>query len=173
MLVTCISQAAAGDLAVNTESGGPHSTGPCDLMLLPAANLMQAQWGSRQTAGLRLRKTSDCAGRKHQIRIHCAQLGAPIVGDSRHGLTRGPAQDALADSMSPDMRRLLKGRLMLHARKIEVIRPSTLSARRRMESDVAMRTPHSNVSIEVEAPVPQHFAALLQVLGFQSVGDAA
>ena len=63
------------------------------------------------------------AGRKHQIRIHCAQLGAPVVGDSRHGVTRGPAQDALANSVAPAVRRLLKGRLMLHARSIRITRP--------------------------------------------------
>lgn len=34
-----------------------------------------------------------CAGRKHQLRLHCAgHLGAPIVGDDRHGATRTPAQ---------------------------------------------------------------------------------
>ena len=36
------------------------------------------------------------AGRKHQLRIQCAELGAPIVGDARYGRTRSPAQLSLA-----------------------------------------------------------------------------
>ena len=112
------------------------------------------------------------AGRKHQIRIHCAQLGAPIVGDSRHGITRGPTQDALADSVSTDVRRLLKGRLMLHARSIRITRPLTLAARRSGGTSQARTAGSESSTTEVEAPVPDHFAALLQRLGFEHSGDA-
>ena len=114
-------------------------------------------------------KVACCAGRKHQIRIHCAQLGAPVVGDSHHGLTRGPAQEALADRASPDVRRLLKGRLMLHARSIRITKPSLLpTAQRAMVRGVPVRTGGSSrSSVMVEAPVPEHFAALLQMLGFE------
>lgn len=35
------------------------------------------------------------AGRKHQLRQVCAELGAPIVGDGRYGRTRSPAQQRL------------------------------------------------------------------------------
>ena len=40
-----------------------------------------------------------CAGRKHQLRIHCAQaLSAPILGDARYGMTRNDVQrKVLAD----------------------------------------------------------------------------
>lgn len=43
-------------------------------------------------------------GRKHQIRVHLASLGAPIIGDARYG---GPSAD----------------RLMLHAERIELDHP--------------------------------------------------
>ncbi len=117
----------------------------------------------------------NVAGRKHQIRIHCAQqLGAPVVGDSRHGLTRGPAQDALAAGVAPAVRRLLKGRLMLHARSIRISRPLRPTAHRSRKSETSARTRNNaSGSIEVEAPVPEHFAALLHVLGFQVNTDAA
>ena len=38
--------------------------------------------------------TWECtrAGRKHQLRAHCADLGAPILGDGLHGRTRSPLQ---------------------------------------------------------------------------------
>jgi len=115
---------------------------------------------------------ADGAGRKHQIRIHCAQLGAPVVGDSRHGVTRGPAQDALADSVTPAARRMLKGRLMLHARSIRITRPRKLAARRSVGAAAVRAVSSKNSTTEVEAPVPEHFAALLQVLGFARSGDA-
>ena len=41
------------------------------------------------------------AGRKHQLRIQCAGLGAPVVGDARYGRTRSPAQLALARADAP------------------------------------------------------------------------
>lgn len=127
-----------------------------------------------QQRGAQETGSSCCAGRKHQIRIHCAQLGAPVVGDSRHGLTRGPAQVALADSVSPAVRRLLKGRLMLHARTVRINRPVKLIARRSVEHTAATGKLHRNRSgIEVEAPTPEHFTALVQVLGFQPASDAA
>lgn len=47
-------------------------------------------------------------GRKHQIRIHLASVGAPIVGDSRYG---GPPSESR--------------RLMLHAERIELDHPVT------------------------------------------------
>lgn len=47
-------------------------------------------------------------GRKHQIRVHLASMGAPIVGDSRYG---GPHSEA--------------GRMMLHAERIALEHPVT------------------------------------------------
>ncbi len=61
-----------------------------------------------------LERRTDCllveakpvTGRKHQIRVHLASLGAPILGDRRYG---GPPAD----------------RLMLHAERIELEHPLT------------------------------------------------
>ncbi len=47
-------------------------------------------------------------GRKHQIRVHLASVGAPVVGDARYG---GPGSET--------------GRLMLHAERIELDHPVT------------------------------------------------
>lgn len=51
-----------------------------------------------------LLETKPVTGRKHQIRVHLASLGAPIIGDARYG---GPPAD----------------RLMLHAERIELDHP--------------------------------------------------
>jgi RluA family pseudouridine synthase len=50
-------------------------------------------------------------GRKHQIRVHLAEDGLPILGDDRHG-------------RSPDLRPEAP-RLMLHAFRLELRHPST------------------------------------------------
>ena len=90
------------------------------------------------------------------------------MGDSRHGVTRGPAQDALAASVSPAERRLLKGRLMLHARSIMITRPLTIAPRGSVGSAATRSTCSEGHTMGVEAPVPEHFAALLRILGLKT-----
>ena len=50
-------------------------------------------------------------GRTHQIRVHLASLGTPIVGDFKYGGTEAKGKGAIAD------------RLHLHARSIDIARP--------------------------------------------------
>jgi 23S rRNA pseudouridine955/2504/2580 synthase len=50
-------------------------------------------------------------GRTHQIRVHLASLGTPIIGDFKYGGVAARGQGALAD------------KLHLHARSIDIARP--------------------------------------------------
>ncbi len=50
-------------------------------------------------------------GRTHQIRVHLASLGTPIVGDFKYGGTDAKGKGAIAD------------RLHLHARSLDIARP--------------------------------------------------
>ena len=50
-------------------------------------------------------------GRTHQIRVHLASLGTPIVGDFKYGGTESRGRGAIAD------------KLHLHARSIDIARP--------------------------------------------------
>jgi 23S rRNA pseudouridine955/2504/2580 synthase len=50
-------------------------------------------------------------GRTHQIRVHLASLGTPIVGDFKYGGTGAKGKGAIAD------------KLHLHARSIDIARP--------------------------------------------------
>jgi 23S rRNA pseudouridine955/2504/2580 synthase len=56
-------------------------------------------------------------GKTHQIRIHLAHVGAPVVGDTRYG-------DAALDLALVSRRADAAHRLYLHAQKIEVPAPS-------------------------------------------------
>lgn len=56
-------------------------------------------------------------GRTHQIRVHLAAIGHPVLGDDRYGGERAGA---------PGGRRLLaSGRPFLHARRLELVHPAT------------------------------------------------
>jgi 23S rRNA pseudouridine1911/1915/1917 synthase len=73
-------------------------------------------------------------GRTHQIRVHMAHLGHPIVGDSVYGRAR-----ATKLPVKP-------GRQMLHAAKLEFVHPS------------------SGKRLSFEAPLPDDMHLLLESL---------
>ena len=81
-------------------------------------------------------------GRTHQLRVHMAAIGHPIVGDGKYG-----GQEAfLTGSVSRKMH--------LHARRLIIDAPK-------------------GEMIDVTAPLPEHFAATMEQLGFdESLSDA-
>lgn len=81
-------------------------------------------------------------GRTHQLRVHCAELGTPILGDGRYG-----GRTALHDGV-PGAKQL-----HLHARRLDMPHPR----------DGALR---------LEAPLPPSLAATWRFFGFdQAVSD--
>lgn len=82
-------------------------------------------------------------GRTHQIRVHLAHVGTPIMGDPVYGGRQGfPA------GLSPVARDALAGfrRQALHARRLGLAHPETGEA------------------LEFETPLPEDFSTLLSVL---------
>ncbi len=78
-------------------------------------------------------------GRTHQIRVHLAHVGLPIVGDKLYGGTR---------YIEHDNKRHLVPRTMLHARCLRV------------------RHPKSGEKMTFEAPMPDDFRDILSLLDF-------
>ena len=87
-------------------------------------------------------------GRTHQLRVHMAAIGHPIVGDGKYG-----GQDAfLTGAVSRKMH--------LHARRLIITEPKAGEG--------------TGGKLDVTAELPAHFAASMEVLGFDpSLSDAS
>lgn len=81
-------------------------------------------------------------GRTHQLRVHCAAIGCPILGDRKYG-----GEEALLSAVA-DARRL-----HLHARRLVLPHPS------------------GKGQLAVEAEPPLHFRRTVEALGFSTMDD--
>jgi 23S rRNA pseudouridine1911/1915/1917 synthase len=81
-------------------------------------------------------------GRQHQIRVHLAALGAPVVGDKLYGPDEGVfARSADGELTAADLERLEMSRHALHATRLELPHPIT------------------GAPLAVEAPMPADITA--------------
>jgi 23S rRNA pseudouridine1911/1915/1917 synthase len=96
-------------------------------------------------AGVTLLSVKPRTGRTHQIRVHLASAGWPIVADPLYGRRPRPRSLGPSGARGAGDRELMP-RLALHAWKI------------------AFRHPATAARIEVTAPIPTDFAAALEVL---------
>jgi 23S rRNA pseudouridine955/2504/2580 synthase len=91
---------------------------------------------------------SPLTGRTHQLRVHCAALGHPILGDGKYG-----GRDAFPKGAAGAP---LVKRLHLHAREI------------------ACPHPADGTTLRITAPLPPHMAETWSALGFDpAAGEAA
>ena len=79
-------------------------------------------------------------GRTHQIRVHMAHLGYPLVGDPVYGRRRVNAAEPAADLLQSFPRQAL------HARRLRLVHPG------------------SGEVVQFEAPLPADLAGLLAAL---------
>ncbi|MEP0393063.1 MAG: RluA family pseudouridine synthase [Erythrobacter sp.] len=90
-------------------------------------------------------------GRTHQLRVHMAAIGNPIVGDGKYG-----GQDAFLTGA-------ISRKMHLHARRLVIGTPEGRSANET-----------GGGKLDVTAPLPEHFAASMEALGFdESLSDAS
>jgi 23S rRNA pseudouridine1911/1915/1917 synthase len=75
---------------------------------------------ARRWRGCTLLELHLKTGRTHQIRVHCAAIGRPIVGDSVYGRRKATADSVEIQALFASARRQ-----MLHAWRLEVAHPRT------------------------------------------------
>ncbi len=73
-------------------------------------------------SGVTLLEIDLKTGRTHQVRVHCAAIGHPVVGDGKYGGKR-----RWKELTSQDLRNILKSvkRQMLHAWQLTFLHPRT------------------------------------------------
>ena len=80
-------------------------------------------------------------GRTHQIRVHLASLGHPVVGDATYGATRSRQPDTLPSDLVEDL-----GGVALHAAGLSFLHPVT------------------GETVDLSCPLPNRIARLLSHL---------
>ncbi len=108
---------------------------------------------SRRYPALDLLELTLQTGRTHQIRVHLAHLGHPVLGDPEYG-GRDKRLKSVFGPERPMARRLLAmiDRQALHAQSLEFDHPGT------------------GLRLKFEAPLPEDFRSLLEVLDEASGG---
>jgi 23S rRNA pseudouridine955/2504/2580 synthase len=61
-------------------------------------------------------------GRTHQLRVHMAEIGHPIIGDGKYG---GSGQENLGDGWGAQLGGDISRKLHLHARSLRITHPET------------------------------------------------
>ena len=142
------------------EMAGPAGNGEIDLPLGRAArSAVYVKRGVDQAGrraltryeviasagGISLVRLFLMTGRRHQIRVHLAALGHPVVGDKLYGRSESHYLRFIQSGFDERMRReLLTERQMLHAARLELTHPGHAGA------------------VRYDAPLPSDMAAFLQ-----------
>lgn len=126
-------------LSKQTQGGRGEAMGAAEDGGKPARTLYQVVQSFRHSASWLV--LLPLTGRTHQLRVHCAALGTPIVGDGKYG-GKAAFPEALARAGVP-------------AKTLQLL-----------ARELALPDPEVGTTLRVTAPLPPHMAATWQALGF-------
>lgn len=86
-------------------------------------------------------------GRTHQLRVHMAEMGHPIVGDGKYG---GSSQENAGDGWGASFGGEISRKLHLHARHLSLTHPMT------------------GARLNLTAPLPEHMQRTWDMLGWRA-----
>ena len=96
--------------------------------------------------GFTLVRCQPRTGRTHQIRVHLASVGCPVLADKTYSGRDAFKLSDLVPNLDPSKDEVLLGRQALHAKRLRLVHPRTLEV------------------IAVEAPLPAEFVRTLEAL---------
>ena len=122
---------------------------PDEVSATPGARLAETEYTVIEAAAKRAAwvALSPITGRTHQLRVHMASIGCPIVGDGKYG---GRAQENAGDGWGANLGGGVSRKLHLHARSIAIAHPVT------------------GKTLRVTAPLPDHMARTWALFGWDT-----
>ena len=120
---------------------------PRDVDATPGAKRAHSLYATLYRVGARAAWVAmePITGRTHQLRVHMAEIGHPIIGDGKYG---GSGQENLGDGWGAQLGGIISKKLHLHARMMRFEHPETRK------------------EITVTADLPDHMAQSWETFGW-------
>lgn len=137
----------AGGHGRHGEGEKMHAVHPRDIESTPGAKRAHTLYATLYRVAGRASWVAmePITGRTHQLRVHMAEIGHPIIGDGKYG---GSGQENMGDGWGAKLGGIISSKLHLHARTMRFEHPETRK------------------TVTVTAPLPAHIKDTFDTFGW-------